>query len=268
MEMTIQKTMIHNMPAGVTAQEAQWLLSEKYAGVESDAFRADLERLKKGEPLAYVIGFSTFMGCTIDLSFKPLIPRTETEYWVEKAINEIQDTFGAEKKIHCLDVFSGSGCIGIAVLSRLSNATMDFAELNDALLSQIRKNIELNEITAERFNIYASDVFSGIPEGTKYDVIFANPPYIAYKDADRIQKSVLDHEPHAALFAEGEGMELIEKTFSEAGKYLMPGGRVYLECDDIQEEKIVSLLEHLRLTTYSLHKDQFGLFRWVSILYP
>jgi release factor glutamine methyltransferase len=243
-----------------TSKEAEWLLKEKYDGIESDAYREDLLRLEQGEPVDYVIGFSKFLGCKIDLSYKPLIPRTETEYWVEKAIAELPK----DRPQKCLDVFSGSGCIGIAVLKKMPNASMDFAEIDERLTSQIKKNLEVNGIDPARCGIYQSDIFKNIPAGKKYDVIFANPPYIA--DAARVDASVLDYEPHKALFAEDNGMFFIEKTVERIHELLIPGGVLYLECDDFQYEPITQLCERKGIRC-SFHKDQFGLYRWAKLAF-
>jgi len=70
-------------------QELDWLLKEKYHGVESEAFHADCARLATGEPLGYLIGHVPFLNCTIHLDSHPLIPRPETEFWTEQAIAEI-----------------------------------------------------------------------------------------------------------------------------------------------------------------------------------
>src|SRR5690606_26669366 len=98
-------------------QEEQWLLEEKYAGAESEAFRADLKRLTGGEPLGYVIGHVPFLDCRIHLDSHPLIPRPETEYWVEKAMVAIKEVAGGPeaRPLHVLDLCAGSGCIGVAV---------------------------------------------------------------------------------------------------------------------------------------------------------
>lgn len=243
-------------------KEREWLLREKYHGIESPEFFADLTRVENGEPIDYIIGFSTFLGCHIDLSKKPLIPRTETEYWVEKALSEI----ATDKPIKILDVFSGSGCIGIAALSHLPNAQVDFADIDENTIEQIKINLKKNTIDSSRCAVYKSDVFDGLTEGKTYDVIFANPPYIGTKHRERVQDSVFDHEPYTALFSGDDGMPLIKKTLVSLKDRLAPNGTFYLEFDDIQQGMLKMLLTDLNFTDFSLHKDQFGLVRMAKIL--
>ena len=99
-----------------SCQTVQLTANEKY----------DIELLKKGIPLDYIIGYVEFLGYHIDLSYKPLIPRTETEYWVNvetKWIIESTHTKSTRNtRLKVLDVFSGSGCIGIAVYKKLKLA--------------------------------------------------------------------------------------------------------------------------------------------------
>ncbi len=94
-------------------QDEVWLLREKYQGVKTDAFFEDCARLKNGEPLAYIIGSIPFLNTTIFLDAHPLIPRPETEFWVEKAIAHMN----VRAPLRILDLCAGSGCIGVAVLT-------------------------------------------------------------------------------------------------------------------------------------------------------
>lgn len=248
-------------------KEREWLLRDKYHGVESPEFFVDLKRIEGGEPVDYVIGFSKFLGCHIDLSLHPLIPRTETEYWVEKAIIELQTIFPAETKLHILDVFAGSGCIGIALLKKIPNSTVDFVDIDDSALKQIKKNLELNKIDPSRYAIYKSDVFDGLPAGRKYDAVFANPPYISKASKEIMTKSVLGYEPHVALFSGEDGLDIIRTIFKTIRPHLTGTSFVFLEHDDEQVGDIESILTDTQFTEYEFYKDQFGLSRWVELKY-
>ncbi|KKU36519.1 MAG: Protoporphyrinogen oxidase [Candidatus Azambacteria bacterium GW2011_GWF2_46_32] len=175
-------------------KEIGWVLKEKYGFARLAEFERDIQRLQKGEPVAYVIGFVDFLGCKIDLSFRPLIPRPETEFWTEKAIEDIEKS--GRKKVRCLDIFAGSGCIGVAVLKHAPVAVVDFAEKEKKFLEQIKLNARLNNLSPKRRKFIQSDIFSNI--SGIYDYIFANPPYVAKRKNAVVQKSVLEWEPAGA----------------------------------------------------------------------
>ena len=125
----------------VSKKDREHLLKEKYRNKKSIFFYFDMFRLYRNEPLAYVIGTIPFLDCTIDLSYKPLIPRTETEFWVERAITEIQKQPRENTSIAMLDLYAGSGCIGVALLKHIPDATMVFGEKDPKLIGKIQKNI-------------------------------------------------------------------------------------------------------------------------------
>lgn len=239
--------------------QKQWLLRDKYSGnVYEGAIADDLERLEKGEPIDYVIGWRSFLGTKIDLSYKPLIPREATEFWVERAISEIKSA-NRRKELHILDLFAGSGAIGIALLKHLPNIRVDFGEINARLISQIKHNLSLNNIAESQSLAIETDVFGNL--SGRYDFIFANPPYLGTKCVEHIQKSVLDFEPHQALFGGEDGMYFLEKFLTEAKRFLLPGGTIYFEFHSPQKEKLEELCGGLGYR-FSLCKDQLDLYRW------
>ncbi len=235
-------------------KEINWLLEEKYNGVLTKEAEKDIERLKKGEPVDYLIGFVDFLGVKIDLSFRPLIPREETEYWVSKVLKNI-------KKGKCLDIFSGSGCIGISLLKNIKDLKVDFVEKNKKMIEQIQINLDKNNISSDRYNLINSDIFENVNE--KYNYIFANPPYISEND-ERLSESVYNFEPHLALFGGKNGLTIIKKFLKEAFSYLKKEGEIYMEFDPFQKDKIEEILRNKNCRFY---KDQSNNFRYLKCLY-
>ena len=244
-------------------KEIDWLLKEKHEGKFTPAAKKDLARLKAREPIDYLIGFVEFADCKIDLSLKPLIPRPETEYWTEKAIQDIRISSKRDPGIHCLDMFAGSGCIGIAVLKHIPQAHFDFAENEKKFLQQIHLNLRKNRIKKKRLKVFQSNIFSEI--SGKYDYIFANPPYVAEKRRKSVQASVLKYEPRQALFAGKDGLQYIKRFLKEAKKHLNPKGKIYMEFDSPQKREIEQLLKLYGYSSWQFHKDQYNKWRFVIV---
>lgn len=240
-------------------KEHKWILEEKYNGIQTKEFKKDIERLEKGEPVAYIIGNKTFLNCVIDLSKKPLIPREETEFWVEKEINKIDKT----RKIKCLDLFSGSGCIGIAILKHIKNSSVDFGEIDSKFIEQIEYNLNLNNIDESRTKVIKSDVFENIKD--KYDYIFANPPYISINKLESVQKSVIDFEPKKALFANDDGLFFIKKLIDEGFDFLNTEGEMFIEFDSWQKPFIEKLLKSSKFIKNDFIKDQYEKWRILRV---
>ncbi len=247
-----------------TQREIQWIIKDKYDGNPTiSELDKDIERLKDGEPVDYIIGFKNFLHCKIDLSHHPLIPREETEYWTENILNSefrIQDS-----ELRILDIFSGSGCIGTAVLKHVPTATVDFAEKETDLINQIKKNLQINNLAKEkdRYRIIKSDLFENI--SNKYHYILANPPYVEEDDMDKLQKSVYDHEPHEALFGGPDGLDIVRKFLNDAKNYLVPGGKIFMEFGEGQKDSIEKIAIVEKYKSIKFQKDQCGKWRILEI---
>ena len=244
------------------------------------------------EPIEYVRRFTEFLGCRIDLSKKPLIPRPETEFWVQRALEEIDEEFNSVKKtrsrlfhrvlkLRVLDIFSGSGCIGLAVLRNIKNAKVVFADSDPRCIEQIKINLRLNNISKNipkkpasykfhgrencetAFKVVSSDVFGNIKG--KFDYIFANPPYIPFKNKNLVQKSVLEYEPRNALFAGQNGLFYIKKFLKQAPAHLSAGGRIFMEFSPEQKKEIEKIFKNFIYSKFEFYKDQYGKWRWAVI---
>lgn len=248
-------------------QNTARLLAEKYSGVETPEFFTDVERLKNGEPFAYVLGYEDFLGARVDLSHKPMIPRPETAHWVRQAIDELRD----KPSLRLIDLFSGSGNIGLALLKNLPQSQVEFSEIDPDLSVQILKSVRLNNFDESRVKIFAGDALEGMTG--EYDAIFANPPYIDPEAFIELDPEQQNHEPHLAFFGNTDnkkGLYHHELLIKEAWKFLRPGGAVYMEADEDQRPAIEAMLQGgvqdvnllIQPWTYEFWKDQYGQVRF------
>lgn len=239
-------------------KDEQWLLKEKYQGEKSEGFFADCKRLQAGEPLAFIIGSIPFLNTTIYLDSHPLIPRSETEFWTEKALKAIN----ARPEAHVLDLCAGSGAIGVAVASASPTSIVHFAELNEDHLATIAKNIIKNDIPTEHCEVVGSDLFEKITD--TFDFILTNPPYID-PALDRTETSVKQFEPDEALYGGKHGLELITSIIADAPEFLNPSGELWIEHEPEQAAAIQVLGARAGFLP-TTHIDQYGIARYSVLM--
>ena len=214
-------------------------------------------------PAEYKNGVVEFLGCKIDLSLRPLIPRPETEFWTRHAIADLARRGRSAGRV--LDLFAGSGCVGIATAKNLPAGAVDFGDIDAAAVEQIKINLKINRLSGERTRVFQTDIFENIPPGESYDAILANPPYVAAERIREVQRSVLDWEPRRALFGGADGLGIIEKFLRRADDFLRPGGIIYMEFDTFQKISIIKMLKGLSYGSFEFHKDQFQKWRFIRI---
>lgn len=233
------------------------VLREKHADIASDAFRADEARLRAGEPVEYVLGYADFLGCRIDLVDRPMVPRYETAFWVEKAITEVQSRESVIRSpIRIADTFSGSGNVGTAILKHIPNTNVEFFELDETLLPGIARSLALNDIDPKRAAISVASGLDGL-RGT-YDAIFAVPPYVPRAALPDLDPEMRDWEPHLAFFADEDGRAFHRVLIERAWDFLNPGGTLYMETDMDHEEGTRAMLEGTRWSKVEFWPDPYG----------
>ncbi|MDO8584582.1 MAG: HemK/PrmC family methyltransferase [bacterium] len=243
--------------------QIQQLQRDKYHSRWSPKILADIARLKAGEPLDYVIGWAPFLRCRIDLSAHPLIPRPETEFWTEAFISDAGHRT-PNKSLRVLDIFSGSGCIGIAILKHLPKSHVDFADIDPLVLRGIKISARKNRIPPSRYHLIPSDILKNT-RGV-YNAIVANPPYIGTKKY--VQPSVLKYEPRKALFGGKDGLRFIKALIKTAPQHLSLDGVLWMEYDPSQKKAIEKLFAAQQYRNVQFHKDQYSRWRYVMAQRP
>jgi len=126
-----------------------------YKVVEEVPFGLDANRkIGRQEPIEYFLESAPFLNTTIDLRYHPLIPRPETAFWTQHLI----DTVHKAKTLNILDIFAGSGCIGVAILKNIDFARVDFAEIDEDFVQQIKINL-IKSVDSSRMACIRSDIF-------------------------------------------------------------------------------------------------------------
>lgn len=232
-------------------KDERWLLEEKYGGVATPEFEKDRGRLAVGEPLAYVIGHQPFLGLKIYLDSHPLIPRPETEWWVEKMFARIKNLNLVN--LNFLDLCAGSGAIGCAALTFAPHAEVYFGEIDPHHEATIRKNISKNNLDVTRAHVSMGDLF--MPFGDmKFDIIASNPPYIP--ENRKLPESVENWEPEVALRAGKDGLQIIRKIAKELPRRLTREGQAWIECDSAHAAAACALFTAEGFTA-TLVNDQY-----------
>ncbi len=233
----------------------QRLLREKYQGIATKDYATDCARLKAGEPYAYVVGFVDFLNVHIDLSYRPMIPRPETAFWVKKAIVELQAT---ARPLRLADTFAGAGNVALALLTHLPTAVVTISEIDPQLAKQINKNLADNKISPARAEVITASGLDGL-RGF-YDAIFAVPPYVPYEALPELDKEMIEYEPHLAFFAKENGHEFHRLLLDSAFPLLAPGGSLYMEADFDHNATIRHLVKHSKQPWCSLEfwEDPYG----------
>lgn len=233
----------------VPRADVEALIREKYAGDrEAPGVAGDRARLGSGEPLAYVIGTQPFLGLSIGLESKPLIPRPETEWWAELLCERI-----GNEPLRILDLCAGSGAIGLAVLKHCPNALVSFADIEPRHSAQIRMNLEENGLDSSRADIRTGDLFEPFTDpSVSFDIVAANPPYIP--DHRMLDASVTDYEPSVALFSGTDGLDLIRRVVTETPAF---APELWLECDESNADAAASLCLEAEARRADVRTDQY-----------
>jgi len=231
----------------ILAQREQYASEEVVRGVSSG-----LRRLQRGEPLAYVLGEWEFYGLNLQVSPDVLIPRDDT---CAVASLAIQQGLFLNQDPRILDLCCGSGCIGLAVASRVKDAKVTLADLSMDALAIAKKNTALNHLTG-RVRCVQADATQKAPAFLgKFDMIISNPPYITAAEMRELPASVAEYEPHMALYGGEDGLDFYRAIAENYTCALKPGGFLCLEFGMGQGDDVCRILEEHGYTILERTRD-------------
>lgn len=211
-----------------------------------------LKRLLEGEPLAYVLGEWDFYGLTLYVTPDVLIPRDDTcavtELAVKKALFLQQDP-------RILDLCCGSGCIGLAIASRVKDARVTLADISKEALAVAKRNIQRNHLGGRVSSI---QVDARVPCSAflgKFDMIVSNPPYVTKAEMLELPDSVKNYEPTLALYGGEDGLDFYRAICVNFRNALKPGGLLCFEFGMGQGDDVCRILESEGYTVLDRRRD-------------
>ena len=217
-----------------------------------------IARLRRNEPLQYIVGHALFHGHQFKVTPAVLIPRPETEQLVDLIIDE-----NPASDLRVLDMGTGSGCIAVSLARALKFPQVDALDVSRDALEVARENAVALK-TKVRF--FESDMLSPQPPG-RYDIIVSNPPYICWSEREAMESNVKDYEPGQALFVPDNDPLLFYKAIAPyAAQSLERGGRLYLEINQRFGNEMKRLLEDNGFDEVRIIEDSFGKTRFAAAI--
>ncbi|MBE6920055.1 MAG: peptide chain release factor N(5)-glutamine methyltransferase [Ruminococcaceae bacterium] len=209
-------------------------------------------RLIAGEPLAYILGEWEFYGLPLYVDRNVLIPRDDT---CAVATLAIQKALFLSKDPRVLDLCTGSGCIGLAIASRVKDARVTLADVSKEALAVAKKNIVRNHLSGRVSCIQADALKKPSAFLGKFDMIVSNPPYITAQEMRELPRSVSDFEPHLALFGGEDGLDFYRAIAKNYAQALKPGGYLCFEFGMGQGDGVCRILEENQYTILERTRD-------------
>jgi release factor glutamine methyltransferase len=234
---------------------AAWLEAhrdETLTPADAERFAALVARRAAGEPVAYLLGAREFFGRDFAVTPDVLIPRPETELLVDIAVEKV----GAHGTVSILDLGTGSGCLAVTLALELPQARVTAVDVSPAALAVARGNAAR---LGARVEFAASDWFAAL-RPARFDLIVANPPYIAAGDPHLAQGD-LRFEPAGALTDHADGLAAIRRIVATAPAWLAPGGWLFLEHGYDQAAAVHALFAAAGFAAIEQRSDLAGIVR-------
>jgi release factor glutamine methyltransferase len=228
-------------------------------GGELARFRELLKRRRAREPTAYILGEREFYGRLFRVDRRVLIPRPDTETLVEVALER---TRGRSMSMRALDLCTGSGCVAITLARERRSSAFLAADVSGDALAVARDN----SLRLGAYNVAfrQGDLFAAIDPSLRFDLVTANPPYIAVTEIDSLQPEIRDYEPRVALAGGPDGLAVVRLIVAQARAHLAVEGTLVLEVGFGEAAAAAALLAGAGFEQVEIRRDYARVERVVS----
>ena len=219
-----------------------------------------LDRLKRNEPIQYILGVTEFMGYDIKVDARVLIPRPETE----ELVHWILETYAERKAepLRILDIGTGSGCIAIALAHALPSARVFALDRSEDALEVARANAKSHQLD---ITFLSQDILAPFESTESFDLIVSNPPYVRESEKKEMADNVLEFEPKQALYVpDAEPLLFYDAITRFARQRLAPEGHLFFEINQYLGQETESILLENGFESVVLKTDIFGNFRMLK----
>lgn len=222
-------------------------------------FRDMVKRRRAREPVAYILGEREFWGRVFRVDRRVLVPRPDTETLVEAALDR---TRHVSMSMRALDLCTGSGCVAITLAKERPTSAVYATDASEDALAVARENAL--RLGAYNVALRAGDLYGAVDASLRFDLITANPPYIARGEVATLMQDVRDFEPRLALEAGEDGLDVIRRVVSGAPAHLAPGGLLAVEVGAGQAPAVGELFHAAGFDAIELRRDYARIERVVS----
>ncbi|MET3699028.1 release factor glutamine methyltransferase [Bacillus oleivorans] len=197
----------------------------------------------KGIPVQYLMGSAEFYGRTFLVNSNVLIPRPETEELIEGILQRTDRLFQSNQPLKAVDIGTGSGAIAITLKKERPHWDVWAVDISGTALAVAEENSK--RLDAKVSFVKGDLLVPFLENNEKFDVIVSNPPYIPDRDIEEMSVVVKDHEPHLALFAGAEGLDIYQRLIPQAVRLLNKPGCLGLEIGHGQGKAVSEIFERL-----------------------
>lgn len=232
-------------------------IDQPLSEAELAKIRALVERRRRREPVAYILGYRDFYNRRFKADARALVPRPETELVIEAALARLK--VRGEGPLRVLDLGTGTGAIAVTLALEVPSATVDAVDLSEAALSLARENVAA--LGAEgRVTLHHGSLYKPVGDA-RYDLIVSNPPYIPSGECDALMPDVADFEPRLALDGGPDGTLVLRSLVAGAPQHLLPGGSLVVELGHDQGPAATAIARAAGFPTVAITLDYARLDR-------